>query len=337
MFHSKLEKGGLPEKGINLALCENPLPPLDEAIEAARNALPKCNHYTEPYSQKLKERISDYVGTPARNIHINAGSELILRQLFSKYGGRVHLITPTYYLFEEIAESKSYTELAESDGFRYDVANLQIPKETTLAVIINPNNPTGTRLDIKDNLELVRNNPKTIFLIDEAFIEFVGGNAVDLVSDYDNVAVTRTFSKAFSLAGMRAGYLISNRDLVESLDNSNDAYPLGRVAERAAIASLENVGKIKDRVAMLKKMTSDLAKSLQDLGIVCYPTETYFFLIKVPFMDPDQFTSRLAQKNIHVRPISIGGTQFIRFASSTEENNKVVIDAIKEIKDSISD
>lgn len=80
---SSLDKGGFPLEGINLALCENPLPPIDEAIEAAKGEASLSNHYTGPYSARLKEMISEYVKIPADNIHINAGSELILRQLFS--------------------------------------------------------------------------------------------------------------------------------------------------------------------------------------------------------------------------------------------------------------
>ena len=90
---SRLEKGGFPSHGIHLGLCENPLPPLDEAIEAAIREMPSSNHYTEPYSHNLKAHISNYIQIPNENIHINAGSELILRQIFSRFGKKVHLIS----------------------------------------------------------------------------------------------------------------------------------------------------------------------------------------------------------------------------------------------------
>lgn len=210
MQKSKLEKGGFPIEGINLTLCANPLPPIDEAIEAAKAESPLSNHYTEPYSRKLKEKIADYIKVPVENIHINAGSELILHQLFLLYGQRVHLISPTYYLFEEIAGSKSYTLLDEKEDFLFDMKKLDIPKDTTLAVIVNLNNPTGTVFDIKENMGIIERNPDTMFLIAEAFIEFGGKPATDLIFEYRNVIITRTFSKAFSLAGCRVGYAIWN-------------------------------------------------------------------------------------------------------------------------------
>ncbi|MEW6739911.1 MAG: pyridoxal phosphate-dependent aminotransferase [Nitrospirota bacterium] len=332
MHKSRLEKGGFPLEGINMALCENPLPPIDEAIEAAKAEAPLSNHYTEPYSWKLKEKISDYANVPVENIHINAGSELILRQLFLLYGHRVHLISPTYYLFEEIAENKTYTFLDEKEDFLFDMKKLEIPKDTTLAVIVNLNNPTGTIFDIKENLGIIETHPDAMFLIDEAFIEFGGEPATDLIFAYKNVIITRTFSKAFSLAGCRVGYAIANRELIDHFNGSNDAYPLARTAEAAAIASLEHLDKIRERVKFLKNQAGDFANSLQNLGIKTYPTETFFFLGKVP-MDADEFAKALSKKNINIRPIHLEGMEnkFLKFAASTPENNRTVLEAVKEI------
>ncbi len=237
MRKSRLEKGGFSLEGINLALCENPMPPLNDVIEAVRAEAPLSNHYTEPYSLKLKEKISEYARVPVDNIHINAGSELILRQLFSLYGRKVHMFSPTYYLFDEIAEERTHTFLDEEESFLFDMKEFDIPSDVTLAVVVNPNNPTGAVFDIKENASVIKKYPRIMFLIDEAFIEFGGQEATDLAIKYENVIITRTFSKAFSLAGCRVGYAIANRRLIEYLDNHNDAYPLARTAEAAASSS----------------------------------------------------------------------------------------------------
>ena len=330
---SRLDKGGFPLSGINLALCENPLPPIDEAIEAAKGEAHLSNHYTEPYSAKLKERISGYTDAPVKNIHINAGSELILRQLFSLFGQRVHLISPTYYLFEEIGGEKTHTLLTEEEDFQMNIKRLEIPDSTTLAVIVNPNNPNGALFDIMNNTSIIERHPDTFFLIDEAFIEFGGITAAPLITKYNNVMVTRTFSKAFSLAGCRVGYVIGNREIVDYLDTHNDAYPLARTAEAAAIASLEHIDKIKDRVAYLKDLTKGFAQSLHELGIRTFPTETYFFLARVPRISANDFSEALNKKNIHVRPLHQEGLgdDLVRFATSASENNRIVIDAVREV------
>lgn len=337
MEKSKLEKGGFPFEGINLALCENPLPPIDEAIEMAKKETYLSNRYTEPYSWKLKERISEYVNVPVENIHINAGSELILRQLFLLYGQRVRLICPTYYLFAEIAKDKTYTFLNEKEDFLFDMRKLDIPEDTTLAVIVNPNNPSGSVFNIKENISIIERHPDTIFLIDEAFIEFGGEAATELIFENKNVIITRTFSKAFSLAGLRVGYAIADRELIDYLNTHNDAYPLARTAEAAAIASLEHLDKIKERVVTLKGLVKDFAESLEGLGIKTYPSETYFFLGKIPHMSADEFANALSEKNIHIRPLHEErlGNNFLRFATSSSENNKIVLDTIKEIFESL--
>jgi histidinol-phosphate aminotransferase len=322
MEMSRLEKGGFPLEGINLALCENPLPPLDDAIEVAKAEACLSNHYTEPYSWRLKERISDYAGVPTENIHLNAGSELILRQLFSLYGRKVHLLCPTYYLFEEIAGEKTHTFLDERKDFLFDMRRLEVPEGTTLAVVVNPNNPTGAVFDIKGNISLIERHPHTRFLIDEAFIEFGGETAAELALEYENVVITRTFSKAFSLAGCRVGYAIAHKELIEHLDGHNDAYPLARTAEAAAFASLERLDEIKRRVAALKAMAKGFAGALRGIGIKTYPTETYFFLGRVPYMDAEEFAKTLGKRNIHIRPLHDErmGNNFLRFAGKQRDS-----------------
>lgn len=144
---SILEKGGGTFKGIKLLLCENPLPPVQEAVVAAQAEVPQSNYYTEPYSKPLRQLISERLGVPDRLVHINASSELILRQLFDRFGQWVHLLTPTYPLFPEIAQQYTETRLPAEHNFAFDLEDLGFPERTTLAVIVNPNNPTGGTFD----------------------------------------------------------------------------------------------------------------------------------------------------------------------------------------------
>lgn len=205
---AKLEKGGSTFQGIKLLLCENPLPPLEEAVAAAQAELPHSNSYTEPYSEPLRRLLAEQIGVPERLIHINAGSELILRQLFDRLGQQVHLLTPTYALFSEVARRYTETPLAPENQFAFDLAHWEIPAGTTLAVIVNPNNPNGGTFDMTPLPDLLRKHPTTRFLVDEAFIGLAGQSVAHLVPDHPNLLVTRTLSKAHSLAGFRIGYAI---------------------------------------------------------------------------------------------------------------------------------
>jgi len=231
------EKGGGTFEGIKLLLCENPLPPIAEAIAAAQAAVPHSNYYTEPYSAPLRKLISTQLGVPERLIHINAGSELILRQLFDRFGQQVHLLTPTYVLFPEIAKRYTEQRLPPERDFAFDLADLVIPDGTSLAVIVNPNNPNGGIFDMAPLPGLLRRHPQTRFLVDEAFIGLAGQSVVHLVPEHPNLLVTCTLSKAHSLAGFRIGYGIFPEAIADDLNGHNDAYPLARPSEVRCSAS----------------------------------------------------------------------------------------------------
>lgn len=275
---SLLEKGGGHFSGLKLLLCENPLPPLDEAIEAAKGELPRSNYYTEAYSAPLRRLLAEQIGVPERLIHINAGSELILRQLFDRFGQQVHLLTPTYPLFPEIARRYTETRLLPETDFRLDLGKLEIPDGTTLAVIVNPNNPNGASLDMAPLPGLLRRYPSTRFLVDEAFIGLAGESVAHLVEQNPNLLVTRTLSKAHSLAGFRVGYAVLPEASADDLNHANDAYPLARASQAAAIATLQHEDKIRARASQLRNWTQDLAARLRELGVRTFPTEAYFFL-----------------------------------------------------------
>lgn len=327
------EKGGDPFKGIRLLLCENPLPPLDEAIEAAKKELPFSNFYTEPFSGKLRRLISQKLDVPETMIHINAGSELILRQLFLKFGKQVHLITPTYSLFPEIAGKYTQTTMQPEKDFSLSLSDLQIPQDTTLFVIVNPNNPNGSTFNMDPFPELLKKHSETIFIVDEAFIGVSGTSVVHLVPKFDNLIVTRTLSKAHSLAGFRIGYAILPQHIADEMNSQNDAYPLARPSEAAAIATLNNEEKIKNRIRQLKKWTSALAEQMRALGIKTYPTETYFFLADFAPLNAEKVAEDLKAKGFLLKALNdpILDDGFIRVTTSNPENNQAFITELKSL------
>ncbi len=330
---SLLEKGGGGFQGIKMLLCENPLPPIDEAIAAAQAEVPKSNYYTEPYSEPLRRLISKKIGVPQRLIHINAGSELILRQLFDRLGQQVHLLTPTYSLFPEIAGSYTETRLLPENDFAYDLSSLEIPDATTLVVIVNPNNPNGGTFDMRPVPELLKRYSDTPFLVDEAFIALSGQSLAHLVPQYPNLLVTRTLSKAHSLAGFRVGYAILPESLADDLNTHNDAYPLARSSQAAALATLQHEDKIRERGINLRAWTDQLAKDLRALGVRTYPTETYFFLADFAPRDADDLAKRLRERNVFIRPLNDGvlGPGFMRVTTALPEGNARFIQALGEI------
>jgi len=330
---SLLEKGGGTFEGIKLLLCENPLPPIEEAISAAQAELVRSNYYTEPYSAPLRRLIARQLGVPERLIHINAGSELILRQIFDRFGQQVHLLTPTYALFPEIARRYTETPLLPEKDFAFDLSDLSIPKGTTLVVIVNPNNPNGGTFDARPLPELLLRYPETRFLVDEAFIGLAGGSVAHLVPEYPNLLVTRTLSKAHSLAGFRVGYAVLPEPIADDLNGHNDAYPLARPSEAAAVATLQHEHKIKSRAAQLRAWTETLATQLRGLGVNTYPSETYFFLADFTPHDAGTIAARLKERNILVKPLNDKrlGPGYMRVTTALPEDNARVVAALREM------
>lgn len=336
---STVEKGGGSVEGLQLLLCENPLPPIDAAVEAAIEAVPESNHYTEAHSAPLRSLLADRLDVPESLFHVNAGSELILRQLFDRFGEQVHLLTPTYPLFPEIADAYTATPLDPAAGFGFDLEDLSVPAGTSLVVIVNPNNPNGATFHMAPLPGLLDRHPDTRFLVDEAFIDLTGESVVDLVADHANLLVTRTLSKAHSLAGFRVGYAVLPEPLAADLNRHNDAYPLARPSQAAAIATLEHEEEIQDRLARLRSWTADLASSVADLGVRTFPTETYFFLADFSPHDADAVADALRELDIHVKPLNDDrlGPGYMRVTTARPEDNERFLEALEDVLSRLDD
>lgn len=325
------EKGGGTFQGIKLLLCENPLPPIDEAIAAAQAEAAHSNYYTEPYSAPLRRLISEQLGVAERLIHINAGSELILRQLFDRFGQQVHLLTPTYGLFPEIARRYTETRLPPEKDFAFDLSEWAIPGGTTLAVIVNPNNPNGGIFDMAPLPDMLRRHPQTRFLVDEAFIGLAGQSVAHLVPEHPNLLVTRTLSKAHSLAGFRIGYGIFPEAIADDLNGHNDAYPLARPSQAAAIATLRHEDRIHARAKQLHAWTKALAAQMSTLGVRTFPTRTYFFLADFAPHNAAEIADQLRGHDILIKPLNdpVLGPGYMRVTTALPEDNQRFVEVLR--------
>lgn len=330
---SVVEKGGGGFAGIRMLLCENPLPPLDAAIEAAQAEMPRANLYTEPYSSPLRRLISELDQVPEDLIHINAGSELILRQLFDRFGQRVHVFMPTYALFPEIARQLTVSELDPDRHFTLDLTDSVIPRDATLVAIVTPNNPTGTVADLSALPDLLRDRLDTMFLVDEAFFGMGAPTVAPMVGVHTNLVVTRTLSKAQSLAGLRVGYAFCPAAVAADLNKGNDAYPLARPSQAAAIATLQRSHEIAARATLLRGWAGDLATGLRRLGVRTFPSETYFFLADFAPHDAHEIVAELSAQGVLLKPLDDPrlGHGMIRVTTALPEDNARVLGLLEQI------
>jgi histidinol-phosphate aminotransferase len=180
---------------------------------------------------------------------------------------------------------------------------------------------------------LLERYSRTCFLVDEAFIGLAGQPVASLVPEHPNLLVTRTLSKAHSLAGFRVGYALLPEAVADDLNAHNDAYPLARPSEAAAIAPLEHEDRIRARAQTLRAWTQGLAAELRAMGVRTFPTETYFFLADFAPRDAGELARGLAARGILVKPLGDArlGPGYMRITTALPEDNARFFAALREL------
>jgi histidinol-phosphate aminotransferase len=180
---------------------------------------------------------------------------------------------------------------------------------------------------------LLKRHPQTLFLVDEAFIGMAGQSVVRLVPEHPNLLVTRTLSKAHSLAGFRVGYAVLPEAIADDLNGHNDAYPLARPSEAAAIATLRHEAKIVARLSELRTWTEALAGQLRALGVRTFPTHTYFFLADFAPQDAARLATELKGHGILVKALNDAnlGAGFMRVTTALPKDNDRFVQVLREL------
>lgn len=225
------------KKYIKLNTNENPYPPSEKTMEAMRNAVNgDLKLYPDPTCSDLIKKIAEFYNADEDEVFIGNGSDEILAFSFMAFFSKDKKI-----LFPDISYTfyKVYAELLD---LNYELVkvddNFNIPLEKFRTqnggiVIPNPNAPTAKFIDTNNLINIVEANSENVVIIDEAYVDFGGESMVKYTKKYDNLLVVQTFSKSRSLAGLRVGFAIGNKDLIEGLNkikNSINSYTIDRIA-----------------------------------------------------------------------------------------------------------
>ncbi len=230
---------------INLHMNENPYLPAESIRKAAVKGLGNVNRYSElKYLNEFKKLIGNYNNLPLDRVILSPGSDFLLREvinIFSK-DRKIIMVNPSFFPVSQYAMklARKLTKIQLSPpGFKLDhELILKELDEPTLLIIDNPNNPTGAILLDNRLVEKILQNKNTLLLVDEAYYEFSGQTFASLIEKYPNLAITRTMDKAFSLAGLRLGYLLAG-DYFKDQFSDFPAF-LSRPTLFAAIEALKN-------------------------------------------------------------------------------------------------
>lgn len=330
---------------------ESPYPPPQRLIDEVTRELAESefNRYPDKDAKELLRALSEHAGWPEDGVWIANGSNEIFLQLFLTYGGagRAALtFEPTYSLHSLIAQITGTEALTGSrpEGWQLDEASVSDALRegsADIALLCSPNNPTGAaeRLEIIEKLL----SEVPLVIVDEAYIEFATAEASArrLLDEHENLVITRTFSKAWRLAGARLGYLLAHPSVVEGLKKVRLPYHLSSPSQLLGLAALRSSGATLEAVEAIKAERSAIAEGLTAMGIRVHPSDANFILFEVGAKDDPsshaestrKVWSALLDRGVLVRDYSDNPLLFncLRVTAGTSEETGAFLDAIEEV------
>lgn len=329
---------------VKIASNENPYPPIEEVKRAMIEELDAVNRYPNSGSYYLCEAIASHIGVEHNNVFVGNGSNEIIDLLvraFVARGDEIIYPHPSFIAYDLIISQTDVAGITVPLRNKYYV-DLQAMKErvtqdTKMIIVCNPNNPTGTYVPSTD-VELLMHGlrPDILVVFDEAYYEYVQAedfpDSVALMRTYPNIIILRTFSKLFSLAGLRVGYSLSHPDIVECLHKVRQPFNVNRIAQAGARAALQHVEKLRGHV----RENSDEMRALRDelIALGCdVPESQTNFLLVVPPDTHVEIVERLEDRGVIVRPAKgwgFGEGSF-RVTVGTHEENAQFVKELKRI------
>ena len=323
-------------KLIKLNTNESPYPPSPEALRALTpEAVERFRLYSNIPARDLCEATGAFYGVDPSWILYSNGSDEILAfafQAFSEAGISFPDITYGFYPVWAQLYGLPAKVIPVKDDFTIDLTEY---RGGGLIVIANPNAPTGIALPLPAIEELIRANPDSVVLIDEAYVDFGGETAIPLVSKYDNLVVVQTFSKSRSLAGARLGFAVAQPHLIADLNRikcSFNPYNVGTPAQLLGAAAMRD----RDYFDKTRKAIMDTREwthaALETLGFTVLPSSANFLFARPPKISGEAMQKALREKGILVRRFEIPRIRdFLRISIGTPEDMQTLVEAAKAV------
>ncbi|MEE3632925.1 histidinol-phosphate transaminase [Pseudomonas sp. AL 58] len=323
-------------KLVKLNTNENPYGPSPKALEAMRAELnDNLRLYPDPNSDLLKQAVAEYYGVQGNQVFLGNGSDEVLAHIFH---GLFQHDAPL--LFPDISYSFypvycglygiPYEAVALDEQFQIRVEDYQ--RANAGIIFPNPNAPTGCLLALDAIEQLLKANPDSVVVVDEAYIDFGGQTAISLVGRYPNLLVTQTLSKSRSLAGLRVGLAVGHPDLIEALErikNSFNSYPLDRMAIVGAAAAFQDKAYFDETCRKVIDSREHLVAELTARGFEVLPSAANFIFARHPEQDAADLAARLREQGVIVRHFKQARiAQFLRITIGTPEQNQALLDAL---------
>ena len=312
-------------------------------LDANENSLgstvtPAYNRYPDPHQVKIKEKLTEIKGLPTKNIFLGNGSDecidLLYRAFCNPGKDNVIIHPPTYGMYEVSAHIHDVevrraplTETFELNLAEYEK---QIDEHTKIIWICSPNNPTGNAFN-RQNVETILNNFDGLIVIDEAYINFSRQKSfIAELTEYPNLVILQTLSKAWGLAGLRLGMAFASDYVIDVLNRIKPPYNIGQATQEIALKALDGTDIVNEMIRQIVQMRNELAKDISRLSSVInvYPSEANFLLVKIK--NARKIYNELLDLGIVVRDRSSapGCSDCLRITVGTKEQNANLLDTL---------
>ena len=322
---------------IKLNTNESPYPPAPSVVAAMTGEqVELLRLYSDPTAKELKEKLAGLYSVQPENVFVSNGSDEVLNFAFMAFGDRGVVFPEISYGFYEV-----YAELYQLDYEKIPLESdfsLDYEKycgRNKMVVIASPNAPTGMSIPVWQIEEIVKSNPDSLVLIDEAYVDFGGESALPLIAKYDNLLVVRTFSKSRCLAGGRLGYAFAHPAIVEDLEKikySTNPYNINRLTLLLGAATVDAEDYYREKCAEIVQTREWTKKQLEKLGFFVLSSDTNFLFAKTAKMDGGQLYETLKSKGVLVRHFkNLKISQYNRITIGTKQQMEILINTLKEV------
>jgi len=322
---------------IKLNTNESPYPPSPRVIDLMNHdAIDRLRLYPDPNSKKLKDTIASYYSVKSEQVFVGNGSDEVLGLLFMAFFQQDKpLLYPdiTYSFYPVYCKLFGIDSRTIPLADDYSINFADYPSDNGGIIFPNPNAPTAIGQPLTEIEALLQRNTESVVVVDEAYIDFGGETAIELVDKYPNLLVVQTLSKSRSLAGMRVGLAVGHKDLIEALDrvkNSFNSYPLDRLAEAAAIVAFEDDAYFQDCRAQIIATRDWTTAELEKLGFRVLPSQANFVFAEPVGKNAAEVAQSLRDHKILVRYFNKPRiNQFLRITIGTDAQMAKLIEVLK--------
>lgn len=339
---SLVQGGGLEEKNvIRLDANENlvfPKPLLSDMLKEVAEEV-DVRTYPRLDENQLVEALGDYLKLPSDHIIVSNGSDpLIVSSIeaFLRNGEGAISISPTFTMYKILTKNQGfdYVEVPLNEDFSLDMDAFlsKVRPKTVLCFLNSPNNPTGNQFN-REKVKKIIEAFNGFVVVDEAYVEFAPYSVLDMIDDFDNLIVLRTFSKAFGIAGLRIGYSLANSEVSQALRRIQLPFNVNKVSLVLARKMLEKRQVVEDVVEAVKSERSKLLKNMDSIsGVSAYQSDANFVFFRTE-EDPEKIYAGLKKRGVLIRRFNNirGRGGFLRVTVGLPEMNRAFIDALKEV------